>query len=386
VLNLLTARLDAADATRRRAEDLELQNEVAHAQLEAARHAETARVLAEAAASLKSLPSELRAMHERLHPVPAVPSTDAHLREAAAAAEGRQANAHAAYMTFMQQNAADLAAFAGQVGGGIAQALGRFKPPEAQVVVVPGPAAPPPPPSGTRIKKVIKAIKGVKVPRPTPASDDPPAPPPGSRPGSSTDPVPPGIQPVVPSQPHGIFGPPISAEEQRKKDERHRRMMEPNLTPAQPSGIFGPPISAEERKKKDARSRAKWGTQYQGAKPSAKAKAAPKAKPTGPKPVIKSVIKQAEAKNPPPGVVVAPAKDPARQPIGLGQVIPLILKDSPPPKPQPKVKHESTVTYARGTKRKAPEPPVARSTLRKTKHVTTAATRRPGRRVAAADV
>ena len=190
---------------------------------------------------------------------------------------------------------------------------------------------------------------------------------------------------MVPSQPHGIFGPPISAEEQRKKDERHRRMMEPNLTPAQPSGIFGPPISAEERKKKDARSRARWGTQYQGAKPSAKAapkakaKAAPKAKPAGPKPVIKSVIKQAEAKKPPAGVVVAPAKDPARKPIGLGQDIPLIKKDSPPPKPQPKVKHESTVTYARGTKRKAPEPPLKRSMVRKTKTVTSASSRRPVR-------
>ena len=182
---------------------------------------------------------------------------------------------------------------------------------------------------------------------------------------------------MVPSQPHGIFGPPISAEEQRKKDERHRRMMEPNLTPAQPSGIFGPPISAEERRKKDARSRARWS---QGTRPSAKPKAAPKAKPkAGPKPVIKSVIKQAEAKKPPAGVVVAPAKDPARKPIGLGQDIPLIKKDSPPPKPQPKVKHESTVTYARGTKRKAPEPPLKRSMVRKTKTVTSASSRRPVR-------
>ena len=195
---------------------------------------------------------------------------------------------------------------------------------------------------------------------------------------------------MVPSQPHGIFGPPISAEEQRKKDERNRAIRDPNLTPAQPSGIFGPPISAEERKKKDARSRARWGTQYQGAKPSAKAapkakaKAAPKAKPAGPKPVIKSVIKQKEEKKPPAGVVVATgAKDHTKKLTGLGQQIPLIKKDSPPPKPQPKVKHESTVTYPRGTKRKAPEPPLSRSTLRKTNTVTSASTRR---RVAAADV
>ena len=106
----------------------------------------------------------------------------------------------------------------------------------------------------------------------------------------------------------------------------------------------------------------------------------PKAKPkAGPKPVIKSVIKQAEAKNPPPGVVVAPAQDPARKPIGHGQEMPLIKKDSPPPKPQPKVKHESSVTYARGTKRKAPEPPLKRSMVRKTKTVTSASSRRPVR-------
>ena len=159
------------------------------------------------------------------------------------------------------------------------------------------------------------------------------------------------------------------------------------MVPSQPHGIFGPPISAEDKKKKDERSRAKWAARYEDAKPSAKPKAKAKGAPkAGPKPVIKSVIKQAEAKKPPAGVVVAPAKNPAKKPIGLGQDIPLILKDSPPPKPQPKVKHESTVTYPRGIKRKAPEPPVARSTLRKTKHVTTAATRRPGRRVAAADV
>ena len=82
-------------------------------------------------------------------------------------------------------------------------------------------------------------------------------------------------------------------------------------------------------------------------------------------------------------MVATGAKDHTKKLIGHGQQIPLIKKDSPPPKQQPKVKHESTVTYARGTKRKAPEPPVKRSTLRKTNTVTTAATRR---RVAFADV
>ena len=145
------------------------------------------------------------------------------------------------------------------------------------------------------------------------------------------------------------------------------------MAPSQPHGVFGPPISAEDKKKKDERSLAKWAARYEDAKP-----------PPKPKPVIKSVIKQKEEKKPPAGVVVATgAKDHTKKLTGLGQQIPLIKKDSPPPKPQPKVKHESTVTYPRGTKRKAPEPPLKRSTLRKTNTVTTASTRR---RVAAADV
>ena len=149
------------------------------------------------------------------------------------------------------------------------------------------------------------------------------------------------------------------------------------MVPSQPHGIFGPPISAEDKKKKDERSRAMWAAKYEDAKPPPKPKAAPKAAP-------KSLIKQKEKKKPPAGVVVATgAQDHTKKLIGNGQQIPLIKKDSPPQKQQPKVKHESTVTYARGTKRKAPEPPLRRSTLRKTNNVTTASTRR---RVAAADV
>ena len=64
VLAQMQGRLDAREAEKDRARDKELQDQLALMRMEAQRHAETARVLAQQQANLTSIPHEVRAMAE----------------------------------------------------------------------------------------------------------------------------------------------------------------------------------------------------------------------------------------------------------------------------------------------------------------------------------
>ena len=228
VLRVMQQRLDESEATRARARDMELQDELSLVRAEAQRHAETSRVLAQATANLTSIPSELRAVAEataRREPV----DTLSHLREAAAHYERRARENHETNVQFLQRNAFDLAQFAGQMGTSVMQAFQNFKPPERDIVMVQQPPPPPPPPAAGRIKR---AAKKALAPPPRPAQPDgPPEPPaPSGRPGSSGDPRPPDPTPPRPVVPHAVpggtfdFGGPSTrpAEERRRADERSR--------------------------------------------------------------------------------------------------------------------------------------------------------------------
>ena len=225
VLRVMQQRLDESEATRARARDMELQDELSLIRAEAQRHAETSRVLAQATANLTSIPSELRAVAEataRREPV----DTLSHLREAAAHYERRARENHETNVQFLQRNAFDLAQFAGQMGTSVMQAFQNFKPPERDIVMVQQPPPPPPPPAAGRIKRAaMKALP--PPPRPVQPDGGPPEPPaPSGRPGGSSDPLPADPRPVVPHAAPGTFdfgGPSTRpAEERRRADERSR--------------------------------------------------------------------------------------------------------------------------------------------------------------------
>jgi len=199
VIQEMTARLTAQDAVRQQARDRELQDELSRVRMEAQRHAETNRVLAQASANLTSIPTALRALASR----PPAADPTSHLREAAAhlsrQAAQQAAQQHQHSMEFLRRNAADLASYAAQVGGGLARALDSFKPPEAQPMMVTINPPPPPDPDAGRIKRAAE-----KTIAPPPRRD----PPPGSMPGSSTD------EPRI-----SIFGPPAPPGHKKKKSE-----------------------------------------------------------------------------------------------------------------------------------------------------------------------
>ena len=199
VIQEMTARLNVQDRIRQEARDRELQDELSRVRMEAQRHAEVSRVLAQASANLTSVPDEVRLLASR--PPPADPTS--HLREAAAHLSQQAAVQHHNSMEFLRRNAADLAAYAGQVGGGIAQALSSFKPPEAQPMVVTINQPPPPPDPGA--ERIKKAAKKTIAPPPRPQGE-PAAP--GPPPGSSTD------APRI-----NIFGGPAPPGHKKKKSE-----------------------------------------------------------------------------------------------------------------------------------------------------------------------
>ncbi len=182
VIQQLTSRMAEADAVRQKARDQELQDEMSRMRMEAERHAETARVLAQASANLTSIPTEIRALASK----PPAADPTSHLRQAAANLSAQAATQHQHSMEFLRRNASDLAQFAGQLGGGLARALDSFKPPEREMAVTPSPPPPPPSGGGARIKKAIK--KALKPPKPAMTSSSSPPAPAGSRPGSSNDP------------------------------------------------------------------------------------------------------------------------------------------------------------------------------------------------------
>ena len=198
VIKELTARLNAQDAVRQQARDKELQDELSRVRMEAKRHAETSRVLAEASTNLTSIPTAVRAFASR----PPAADPTSHLREAAAHLSQQAAVQHQSSMEFLRRNASDLAAYASQVGGGLARALDSFKPPEREpIMVTPSQPPGPPDPDAGRIKKAAKKT----IAPPTRPPGDPPPP---SMPGSSND------EPRI-----SIFGPPAPPGHVKKKSE-----------------------------------------------------------------------------------------------------------------------------------------------------------------------
>ena len=213
VVKELTARLNAQDAVRQQARDRELQDELSRVRMEAQRHAETSRVLAEASANLTSIPTAVRALASR----PPAADPTSHLREAAAHLSQQAAVQHQSSMEFLRRNASDLAAYAAQVGGGLARALDSFKPPEREAIMVTPSPPPPPDPDAGRIKKAAKKT----IAPPPRASGDPP--PPGSMPGSSND------EPRI-----NIFGGPAPPGHKKKSELEMIEDIERKLPPKKP--------------------------------------------------------------------------------------------------------------------------------------------------------
>ena len=182
VIRTMQQRLDAAEAARATARDKELQDELSLIRMEAQRHAETARVLAQASANLTSIPSELRAVAKATTQQASV-DTLSHLHQAVAHIDRRTQDSHESNVQFLQRNAHDLAQFAGQMGTGLLNALHHFKPPERQpehLIIINQPPPPPPPPDGVRINRA--AIKALPPPPPPsgptdghPRPDNPPS-------------------------------------------------------------------------------------------------------------------------------------------------------------------------------------------------------------------
>ena len=318
VIAQLSARLDASEAARERARQAELENELLHARAEAERHAATQKVVADQASRLSSLNTEVTLLRNRAPIV--VPSVDHHARQAAehlarqaSDAQRLSAEQHAQNLQFVQHHFNGIAEFASTLPGRFASALAGFQPPPRAPPEIPMEisSAPRPPPGGAggRIKRAAAAIenqaKVPKAPAPAPPAPAPPAPPP------------------PPAPRHSMFGPPISHEERLKKEE-------------------------ESRKKWDAVSHDHGVAQ----------KKKPPKKPP-------SMVKMKNKQDAPTGLVVqGGAKDPSTKLTKHGRK-PVIPKDSPPDKPHvhlPRKRKDLPTAAemtggARGTKRKAPEPP-----------------------------
>ena len=202
VIKEMQTRLDARDEVRHKARDKEMQDELSTIRMEAQKHAETARALAQMNANLTSIPSEIRAVAEATTQR-SERDARSYLQAAVAHLDRRQQENHESHVQFLQRNGHDLAKFAGQLGKGLADAFNRFKPPERETVAVqPPPPPPPPPPPAARIKRAAeKALP--PPPRPANPPDGPP-----SQPGSSNDP-PRG----------GLFGPPAPPGYKKKESE-----------------------------------------------------------------------------------------------------------------------------------------------------------------------
>ena len=168
VLAQMQSRLDAREAEKERARDKELQDQLALMRMEAQRHAEMARVLAQQQANLTSIPDEVRAMAAASSAAAAASSAtqQSYLQEAMARAAARERDNHESHMAFLQRNASGIASVMGQMGTGIAQAIQQFRPPERDIQVTPSQPRPPPPPGGDRIR--IAAEEAIRPPkRPT---------------------------------------------------------------------------------------------------------------------------------------------------------------------------------------------------------------------------
>ena len=255
VIREMERRLHESAAIRERAREQELQRELAHIQMESARHAETARVLAQASADLTSIPNELRAMAQAMHQRPD------YLREAAQHLGAQAQRNHEQSMEYMRRNGADLASHMGRTGQGIASALERFKPPEGDsqiATTAPPPPPPPPPPAAGAVRQAARAIekRGPYAP-PAPkaqAPAGPPAPPPAGPPAPKAvrrnpgPPPPPGATPQpVPSRP-GSSTDPVGYPHAPWRAGRTPAVP----TPAPPQFYIGEPVKPRKKKKKEA--------------------------------------------------------------------------------------------------------------------------------------
>ena len=193
VLQVMQSRLQEMEATRERARNQEVQDELALMRIEAQRHAETSRVLAQAAADLTSIPNELRAIARAT--VPQIPAVD-YMRQAQDHLARQTAHNQEATIQFLQRHTHDAAQMMGQAGLHISQLIDKFKPPDRDIIMTTPQPPPPPPPAAGRVKRAAKVIedrRGVP-PQPSPPTGPrpnlpptPPPPPQGIMPGSSTD-------------------------------------------------------------------------------------------------------------------------------------------------------------------------------------------------------
>ena len=186
VIRVMESRLNAMEATRERARNQEVQDELALMRMEAQRHAETSRVLAQASANLSSLPSELRAIAQATAPRPPAVDVTSHLRQAQEHLARQTAHNQEVTMQFLQRHTHDNAQMMGQAGLRLSEVLDRFKPPERDILITTPQPPPPPPPAAGRVKRAAKAIESKGPSPPTAPTGPRPNLPPGSMPGSST--------------------------------------------------------------------------------------------------------------------------------------------------------------------------------------------------------
>ena len=334
VIQEMTARLTAQDAVRQQARDRELQDELSRVRMEAQRHAETNRVLAQASANLTSIPTALRALASR----PPAADPTSHLREAAANLSQQAAQQHQHSMEFLRRNAASLASHVADVGGGIARALDSFKPPEEQpMMVTPSQPPPQPPPDASRIKR---AASKTIAPPPRQSGDHPP---PGSMPGSSTD------EPRI-----NIFGGPAPPGHKKKKSELQIiDDMSARMTPA------GPPAPRP------------------GKPPTSLGP------PSGSPPKV-TLDKLKDKKNPPPGIKHDNAAKDHQEKLTKHGKKPIIPKQKDDPKPTPHVPAVD-VPPVQGRKRKGDDKPPVTGVKRSIPQRTGPAAKRP-RRVSAHEI
>ena len=342
VIEEMTRRLGEAESARSRARDLELQNEVAHLRAEQARNAEISRMAAQAAASLTSIPSEIRILQP---PAPAVPTVDHHARQALEHVSRQAADSHAATMAFVRGQAAELGGLAGvfregmgsvrdglgALGGAVASALSSPPDPPIINITTGGNPPPPPAPGGARIAIRKKGKPKAKAR----ASAATPAPPP-----------PPGPDAAAIAR----------AEKEAKKAAAAAAALAPSAPQPQepepearhvPASAKPKPETAEERKKREA------SKKVETSKPK----------------LVKPKTKKEDTR-PPAGLSLQKGtKDFDKKLTKHGKKPVLVPQGVEPEAPPPRVSHtRPPPALPRGTKRKKPDPDYVRpseSQLRK---------------------
>ncbi len=374
VIRTMHQRLDAAEAVRATARDKELQDELSLIRMEAQRHAETARVLAQASANLTSIPSELRAVAKATAQQASV-DTLSHLHQAVAHIDRRAQDSHETNVQFLHQNAHDLARFAGQMGQGLINALHHFRPPDRQhnqmnnqMIIINQPPPPPPPPDAARIKRA--AIKALPPPPPPDAARSGPTdgperlaiadiPPSSGRPGSSTDPTPRSVQ----AGPYAKSKPPVKSKPTVKQTDAKPAppappapvggrtfdfggpAPHPTPVPAPATGgitfDFGGPstLSKDEQRRNRDRNRVAWKAQHARARTTTRAIGTTR------------LVKEKEKTAPPAGLSVQATTKEHTEKLTTHGMKPIVAK-------------VEDVFHARGTKRRQP-PKHDRSDLRK---------------------